>query len=95
MPPATLQAFLDHGTLASTLEAGLEEARAQLARLADVGVDLGLITQKLLDDGVAAFVKSLEGLMASISEKRKLTCCPGTILSDLAGAGRDKLVRLV
>jgi transaldolase len=55
----------------STLEAGLEEARAQLAHLTDVGVDLGLITQKLQSDGTAAFVKSLESLMVSISEKRK------------------------
>ncbi len=71
VPPATLQAFLDHGTAASTLEAGLEDAQAQLARLADLGIDLEAITQKLQDDGVASFAKSFESLMASIAQKRE------------------------
>jgi transaldolase len=70
VPPVTLQAFLDHGRVALTLEADLEEAHAQLARLAELGVDLDAITQKLQDDGVAAFAKSFESLMASIAEKR-------------------------
>ena len=71
VPPATLSAFRDHGTVAPTLEAGLEEARAQLAQLAEVGVDLDAITQKLQDDGVAAFAKAFDSLMASIAEKRQ------------------------
>jgi transaldolase/glucose-6-phosphate isomerase len=70
VPPATLQAFLDHGAVAATLEAGVDEARADLARLAELGLDLDAITQKLQDDGVAAFAKSFESLMASIAEKR-------------------------
>jgi transaldolase len=65
VPPATLNAFRDHGTVAPTLEAGLEEARIQLARLAELGVDFDAITQKLQDDGVAAFAKSFESLMAT------------------------------
>ena len=71
VPPATLQAFLDHGTVAPTLAAGLEDAQAQLARLADLGIDLEAITQKLQDDGVASFAKSFESLMASIAQKRE------------------------
>jgi len=70
VPPATLQAFLDHGNVSPTLEVGLEEAHAHLARLAELGVDLDAITQKLQDDGVASFAKSFESLMASIAEKR-------------------------
>ncbi len=71
VPPATLNAFRDHGTVAATLGAGLEEAHAHLARLADWGVDLDAIAQKLQDDGVAAFAKSFEALMAAIAEKRE------------------------
>jgi transaldolase/glucose-6-phosphate isomerase len=71
VPPATLNAFRDHGTVAPTLEADLEEAHAHLARLADLGVYLDAITQKLQDDGVAAFAKSFEALMAAIAEKRE------------------------
>jgi transaldolase/glucose-6-phosphate isomerase len=72
VPPATLNAFRDHGTVALALEAGLDEARAQLARLTELGVDMDFITQKLQDDGVAKFAKSFEALMASIAEKREL-----------------------
>ena len=71
VPPATLRALLDHGQVGATLEAGVDVARAQLARLAELGVDLGEITQKLQDDGVAAFAKSFERLMDSINEKRE------------------------
>jgi transaldolase/glucose-6-phosphate isomerase len=70
VPPATLDFFRDHGTVALTLEAGLDEARADLVRLAKLGVDLEAITQKLQDDGVAAFGKSFDALMASVAEKR-------------------------
>jgi len=70
VPPATLNAFQDHGTVAPTLEIGLEVAREQLARLAELGVDLEAITQKLQDDGVAAFARSFDALIASIDEKR-------------------------
>ena len=71
VPPATLEAFLDHGTVASTLSEGLDTARADLARLSGLGIDLAAITQQLQDDGVAAFEKSFNNLMASIKEKRE------------------------
>ena len=70
VPPATLTAFLDHGQVASTLEAGLDEAKTQLAQLQALGIDLNAVTKKLLDEGLVAFVKSFETLMASITEKR-------------------------
>jgi len=69
LPPATLDAFRDHGTVALTLETGPDEARAQLARLADLDIDLDATTQKLQDDGVAAFAKSFDSLLSSIGEK--------------------------
>jgi transaldolase/glucose-6-phosphate isomerase len=71
VPPATLEAFLDHGTVTSTLGEGLDTARADLARLSDLGIDLAAITQQLQDDGVAAFESSFNNLMASIKEKRE------------------------
>ncbi len=70
VPPATLNAFLDHGKVALTLETGVEEAKTQLAQLKALDIDFNAITKKLLDEGVIAFVKSFEGLMASIAEKR-------------------------
>lgn len=69
VPPATVYAFMDHGHVAVTLESGVAEARARLARLAELGIDLGAITQKLQDDGVAAFARSFEKLRESIAGK--------------------------
>jgi transaldolase/glucose-6-phosphate isomerase len=71
LPPATLAAFLDHGKVALTLEEGRDTARAALARLSDLGIDLDAITQQLQDDGLSAFEKSFNNLMASIKEKRE------------------------
>ena len=70
LPPATLDAFRDHGTVADTLTADVAASRARLARLAELGIDLEAITRKLQDDGVASFAQAFEGLMASISERR-------------------------
>ncbi len=72
VPPHTLQAFLDHGTVASTLSEGLDQARANLHNLAVLGIDLDAVTDQLQVDGVIAFAKSFETMMASIREKRML-----------------------
>jgi transaldolase / glucose-6-phosphate isomerase len=71
VPPKTLDLFLDHGTVASTLCLGTEKARADLVQLAELGIDLDGVTQQLLDDGVASFAKAFKALMDSISTRRK------------------------
>lgn len=70
IPPATLNAFRDHGRVQPTLEAGAQDAEQALARLAKLGIDLGAITEKLLADGIIAFTHSLDELLASLKEKR-------------------------
>lgn len=69
IPPATLDAFLDHGNLAITLDKNLNEAKEQLTKLAHLGVDLDKITDKLQTDGVKSFADSFDSLMKSITEK--------------------------
>lgn len=71
LPPATLNAVLDHGQTVATITDDVAGARTRLSQLAALGIDLAAITQKLQDDGVASFVKSFETLMASIDEKRE------------------------
>ncbi len=71
MPLTTLQAFLDHGTVAPTLEGGLEEAREQVAQLARLGIDLDEITRDLQQAGVAAFVRSFHLLLEGIALKQE------------------------
>jgi transaldolase len=72
IPPATLNEFLDHGRAQPTLEAGEQDAEQLLARLAKLGIDLGAITEKLLADGITAFTHSLDELLASSKEKRRM-----------------------
>ncbi|MBN1315021.1 MAG: transaldolase [Anaerolineales bacterium] len=71
IPPATLDAFLDHGVVDATLTAGMEQARSRLDRLRELGVDLDALTEKLQQDGVVAFARAFDGLLASISKKKE------------------------
>ena len=70
MPPATLDAFRDHGVVRPSLEEGLEEVGATLAALAGFGIDMGEVTAQLLDDGVKIFANSFHQLMDCISAQR-------------------------
>ena len=69
VPPETLDAFLDHGTAARTVDTDVEEARHQLARLAELGIELDGITSQLMVEGVDAFADSFDELMSGIAEK--------------------------
>jgi len=69
IPDATLDAFDDHGTVARTIDADVDEARAAIAGLADVGVDLDDVTRVLEDEGVAAFSKSFDELIGVLQAK--------------------------
>lgn len=70
IPPATYTAFRDHGTVKLTIETGLNQAKADLAKLAEIGVSLEAVCQKLQDDGVKAFADSFESLMQTIQSKQ-------------------------
>ena len=70
IPPKTLEMFLDHGTVALTLESDLEEAHTQLKDLAELGVNLDNVTQRLLDEGVESFAESYDLLIKTINEKK-------------------------
>jgi transaldolase len=69
MPEATLDAFDDHGTLARTVDADLEEARATFDRLAEIGIDIEDVADTLEQEGVASFSKSYDELLAALETK--------------------------
>jgi transaldolase len=69
MPPATLDAFKDHGTPASTLEVDIDQARRTLTELKNRGVDMDDVTDRLERDGVKLFADSFSTLLASIEKK--------------------------
>ena len=58
LPPATFEAFRDHGRAEEALGGAMERAPAVLAGLASAGVDLGAVTARLEAEGVEAFVQS-------------------------------------
>jgi transaldolase/glucose-6-phosphate isomerase len=70
VPPATLDAFIDHGMVAETLTADLDAAHQALADLEAVGVSLAVATQKLEDDGVKAFADAFTALLDVVEERR-------------------------
>lgn len=69
MPEATLDAFEAEGTVARTADADLAGAHAVLDQLAAVGIDLEAVTVQLEAEGVAAFAKAFDELLASLQAK--------------------------
>lgn len=70
LPPATLQAFKDHGNAAVTLHPQAGDSQQLLQQLAAAGIDLQHVTEQLEADGVAAFQKSFDSLLAVIEQRR-------------------------
>jgi transaldolase len=71
MPPATVDAFRDHGRVRASLEEGLEAATDVFRRLAALGIDMNAATEKLQVDGVKLFADSFDILMQSLASKRE------------------------
>jgi transaldolase len=71
LPPATIEAFQDHGTVRRTVDQGLDEARATMAALKEIGIDYDAVTRQLEDEGVASFAKSYDELIAGVEGKRE------------------------
>lgn len=70
MPPATLEAFRDHGVVRPALTEGLDAAEAMLDRADALGLDLTGATEELARDGVAQFVTAFDDLLAAVARKR-------------------------
>jgi transaldolase len=70
MPLETVEAFQDHGTVALTLEEGVDEARSLLRELAGLGVDVDDVTETLEEEGVQKFADSFQQLLDGIRAKR-------------------------
>src|ERR671913_2073844 len=79
MPRPTIAAFLDHGTVARTIDKDLSGAYKTMEDLAAAGIDIDAVTAQLEDEGIASFAKSYDSLLAGVASKR----------SQLAGAPAD------
>jgi len=69
MPPATLDAFRDHGLVARTVGADAAGTDTLFAELAALGIALDGITDTLLADGLTAFQRSFDTLIAGLDAK--------------------------
>jgi transaldolase / glucose-6-phosphate isomerase len=68
IPPATFNAFRDHGRVRASLGEHLEEAQKTLDGLGRVGIDFKAVTAQLLRDGLGQFVDAFEKLLGSVAQ---------------------------
>ena len=66
IPPATYDAFRDHGEPRASLELGLDEARAVMRSLSDAGISMQQVTAELLDQGVKVFADAFHKLLDAV-----------------------------
>lgn len=69
MPPATIEAFEDHGVVDRTIDKKVAVAEAVLKEIEAVGISMREVTGKLLVDGIASFQKSFDELIAGLEAK--------------------------
>ena len=70
LPDVTLNAFIDHGKSENTITENVNDAYSHMNELIVAGIDMSLITDGLLEDGVRAFADSFDQLLENISHKR-------------------------
>ncbi|KZD21056.1 bifunctional transaldolase/phosoglucose isomerase [Tardiphaga robiniae] len=93
VPPATLDAFRDHGEVRDSLEENVEDAKKVLADLAKTGISLDAITTHLVEDGVKLFADAADKLYGAVAHKRATSLGGGIGAQKLAlGDGITKKV---
>ncbi|QND70058.1 bifunctional transaldolase/phosoglucose isomerase [Tardiphaga robiniae] len=93
VPPATLDAFRDHGEVRDSLEENVEDAKKVLADLAKTGISLDAITTHLVEDGVKLFADAADKLYGAVAHKRATSLGNGIGSQKLAlGDGITKKV---
>jgi transaldolase/glucose-6-phosphate isomerase len=70
MPPATMDAFRDHGKLRASLTENVGEAEQRMATLARSGIAIDAVTDKLVEDGVQLFADAFDELLGAVAHKR-------------------------
>src|SRR6202167_1514025 len=76
VPPATLDAFRDHGKPRQSLTEDLDGARKTMADLAGVGIVMKDVTDKLTADGVKLFADAFDALLAAVEKSTKPSTVP-------------------
>jgi transaldolase len=70
MPDATIEAARDHATPERTVDRDVDDARALMSELREIGVDVDdIVMRQLVDEGVESFAKSYESLLETLERK--------------------------
>ncbi|MBK3399443.1 MULTISPECIES: bifunctional transaldolase/phosoglucose isomerase [Methylobacterium] len=93
IPPATMDAFRDHGTVRASLEEGVDEAERVLADLAKTGIDLDAVARQLVEEGVQLFVDAADKLLGAVAGKRQKFLGTGLDRQALALGSLDEPVK--
>jgi transaldolase len=70
IPPATMDAFRDHGVLRRTLDTDLAAADKTMSDLEKAGISMKQVTGKLLDDAIKLFDDAFTQLLQAVDQKR-------------------------
>lgn len=70
-PPATIDAFRNHGSLRFSLQEDVPGAKTALAQLSQAGIDLDAITKALQEAGIKAFADSYQNVLRAITQKKE------------------------
>ncbi len=70
VPPATLDAFRDHGKARVTLTEQLDDAEAVFAEIERLQLPLDVVTDRLVVDGIKLFADAHDKLLGAVAAKR-------------------------
>jgi len=103
VPPATMDAFRDHGKPALTLERDVAQAQDVLSKLSAAGIDLDAVSADLLGAGVQLFADAADSLLGAVAAKRAAALrgslaqhhakLPGALANAVDAARQDWRVR--
>ena len=71
IPPATLDAFRDHGHARSSLTEDVEGANRVMETVAKLGISMKEVTDKLTEDGVRLFAEAFDKLLEAVEKNSK------------------------
>ena len=71
IPPATLDAFRDHGRARPSLTEDVESANRTMETAAKLGISMKEVTDKLTDDGVRLFAEAFDKLLKAVEKSSK------------------------
>jgi transaldolase len=71
IPPATMDAFRDHGVVKRTLDADVAAADATMANLEKAGISMKKVTDQLLEEAIKLFADAFQKLLSAVEQKKR------------------------